>query len=94
MSPISNSWLNQGVAAILSGIQDLELNTSGGGGSARYRYAKSARRMLIADEMQRLIPSTSDAVDREVSIRLVSGESVSLKRLVIWEKLLLQQEEV
>ncbi|MGB3511501.1 MAG: hypothetical protein WBA93_20140 [Microcoleaceae cyanobacterium] len=77
MSPISNSWLNQGVAAILSGIQELELNASGGG-SASYRYAKSARVLLRGGEAAQVLPGTSEPVDREVSIRLVNGTSVNL----------------
>ena len=81
--PISSSWLNQGVAAILSGIQELELNASGGGGSAAYRYVVSARIKLPLQKMVTIIPGTPDLVHREITIRLISGSAVNLEWLGI-----------
>ncbi|NES64183.1 MAG: hypothetical protein F6K24_02405 [Okeania sp. SIO2D1] len=77
--PISNSWLNQGVNAILSGIQELELNASGGGGSRRYRYVVSARIKIPAKTWVTIIPGTAEPVSREISVYLIYGAAVSLK---------------
>ncbi|MEM1167849.1 MAG: hypothetical protein AAGJ08_01835 [Cyanobacteria bacterium P01_H01_bin.35] len=81
--PISNSWLNSGVSAILAGIQELELNASGGGGSARYRYVTSAKISLKAGEAQILVPGTAEPVNREITINLNSGS----KAFLFWDNI-------
>ncbi|MEM8568921.1 MAG: hypothetical protein AAGF85_20855 [Bacteroidota bacterium] len=78
---ISNSWLNQGVTAILSGIQELELNATGGSGSASYRNVVSAKIKLPSQKMTTIVPGTPNLVHREVSVLLLSGSSLSLKWL-------------
>lgn len=79
--PISNSWLNSGVSAILAGIQELELNASSGGGNARYRHTTGAKVTLKKGEASLIIPGTPEPVNREVTVRLVSGT----KAILFWE---------
>lgn len=76
--PISNSWLNSGVSAILAGIQELELNASDGGSNARYRYVTSGKKSLKAGEAEVIVPGTTTPVNREVTIRLISGSRAFL----------------
>lgn len=76
---ISNSWLDRGLASILAGIQGLELNASGGGGGGGYKYVVCARISMDLQETMTLIPGTPDLVNREVTVRLISGSLVCLK---------------
>lgn len=79
--PISSSWLNSGVSAILAGIQDLELNASEGGGRARYRYVTSGKVSLKAGEAEIIVPGTPESVNREITISLITGN----KAFLFWD---------
>ena len=67
--PISHSWLDNQVSAILEALAGAELSGAGG---AAYRYAASAKVSLQPDEPVMLIPPAAEKVRREVTVKLLS----------------------
>ncbi len=77
--PISNSWLNSDLTAILEALSGLEL--TGTGGNAAYRFAASSKIVIPAGEEIVLVPATSEKVQREISLKMLTGGDLQLS----WE---------
>jgi hypothetical protein len=81
--PISNSWLNNNndFSSLIEALSGIEL--SGTGGNA-YRYAAAAKVNLLPGDRRVIVPTVSEEVHREVSVKLTAGEFVNLGWGRLW----------